>query len=116
LVAGGNRAHARWSSPEDALLPGRAQQFVAGAVAKNIEVFNEQGEAQQLRLFPSDVEPPALRDPAAVSKNRSVVHREIMATTPFQIKTFGTFPILTQLRAQRLFTKGRVSCSIGCGC
>ncbi len=26
---------------------------------KTIEVFNEQGEAQQLKLFPSDVEPPA---------------------------------------------------------
>src|ERR1700682_724889 len=26
---------------------------------KSVEVFNEQGEAQQLKLFPSDVEPPA---------------------------------------------------------
>ena len=26
---------------------------------KTIEVFNEQGEAQQLKLFPSQVEPPA---------------------------------------------------------
>src|SRR5262252_7660109 len=26
---------------------------------KTIEVFNEQGEAQQLKLFPADVEPPA---------------------------------------------------------
>ena len=26
---------------------------------KTIEVFNEQGEAQQLKLFPSHVEPPA---------------------------------------------------------
>src|SRR6202790_4423781 len=25
---------------------------------RSIEVFNEQGEAQQLKLFPSDVEPP----------------------------------------------------------
>src|SRR5437660_11593539 len=31
---------------------------------KTIEVFNEQGEKQQLRLFPSDVEPPAdVEDP-----------------------------------------------------
>jgi transposase len=30
---------------------------------KTIEVFNEQGEAQQLKLFPSEVEPPA-NDPA----------------------------------------------------
>ena len=26
---------------------------------KTIEVFNEQGEKQQLRLYPSEVEPPA---------------------------------------------------------
>ena len=26
---------------------------------KTVEVFNEQGEAQQLKLFPSQVEPPA---------------------------------------------------------
>jgi hypothetical protein len=26
---------------------------------KTVEVFNEQGESQQLKLFPSDVEPPA---------------------------------------------------------
>src|SRR5919202_7150121 len=26
---------------------------------KTIEVFNEQGESQQLRLFPSEIEPPA---------------------------------------------------------
>src|SRR6267142_2917086 len=26
---------------------------------KTVEVFNEQGETQQLKLFPSDVEPPA---------------------------------------------------------
>src|SRR5512134_39017 len=33
---------------------------------KTIEVFNEQGEAQQLKLFPTDVEPPA--DDAGVAR------------------------------------------------
>src|SRR2546425_12477403 len=35
---------------------------------KTIEVFNEQGESHQLKLFPSDVEPP--EDDAAVSRVR----------------------------------------------
>jgi hypothetical protein len=38
---------------------------------KTIEVFNEQGEAEQLKLFPSQVEPPA-DDPQVA---RVLVHR-----------------------------------------
>src|SRR5258708_36577604 len=35
LVAGGNGTHARRSAPEDAGLPGRAQQFGADALAED---------------------------------------------------------------------------------
>ena len=38
---------------------------------KTIEVFNEQGEAEQLKLFPSHVEPPTDDPPVA----RVLVHR-----------------------------------------
>jgi transposase len=43
---------------------------------KTVEVFNEQGEAQQLKLFPSDIEPPA-NDPqvAQVRLNRVRLER-----------------------------------------
>jgi len=43
---------------------------------KTVEVFNEQGEAQQLKLFPSDIEPPA-NDPqvALVRLNRVRLER-----------------------------------------
>jgi hypothetical protein len=43
---------------------------------KTIEVFNEDGEAQQLKLFPSDIEPP-VSDPqvARVLLNRVRLER-----------------------------------------
>src|SRR6266567_1282904 len=59
LVSGRNGAHTGWPAPEDTLLPGRVKQFRTGALADNREVFNEQGEAQQRKLFPSYVAPPA---------------------------------------------------------
>lgn len=42
---------------------------------KTIEVFNEQGEAQQLKLFPSQVEPPA-DDPQVARVLRNKVRPE----------------------------------------
>jgi hypothetical protein len=38
---------------------GELNSSAQGRWLRTIEVFNEQGEAQQLRLFPSHVEPPA---------------------------------------------------------
>jgi len=38
---------------------GELNSSAQGRWLKTIEVFNEQGEAQQLKLFPSQVEPPA---------------------------------------------------------
>jgi len=55
LVIDGNGAHAGWSSSEDDLLSGRVEQ---ARWLKTVEVFNEQGKARQLKLFPSHVVPP----------------------------------------------------------
>src|SRR6266446_5046477 len=44
---------------------GELNSSAQGRWLKTIEVFNEQGEAQQLKLFPSQVEPPA-DDPQVV--------------------------------------------------
>jgi hypothetical protein len=40
------------------VLPGRVERFGAGTVVEDDEVFNEQGESRQLKLFPAEVEPP----------------------------------------------------------
>ena len=40
------------------MLPGRVERFGAGTVVEDDEVFNEQGESRQLKLFPAEVEPP----------------------------------------------------------
>ena len=58
LVISGNRRHTRWSAATDAVLSGRVERFSAGTRLKTIEVFNEQGESRQLKLFPAEVEPP----------------------------------------------------------
>src|SRR5215831_18486072 len=47
---------------------------------KTLEVFNEPGEAQPLKLFPADVEPPA-DDPQVARVPVGRVHRE--RTRPF---------------------------------
>jgi hypothetical protein len=41
------------------VLLGRLNSSAQTRWLKTIEVFNEQGESQQLKLFPSHVEPPA---------------------------------------------------------
>src|SRR5271157_3446534 len=62
--------HAYWSLVETVRTPngprqrtlcylGELNDSAQARWLKTIEVFNEQGETQQLRLFPSDVEPPA---------------------------------------------------------
>src|SRR6202048_2474358 len=64
------KAHTYWSLVETVRTPGGPRQSTlcylgelnSSAQArwlKTIEVFNEQGEAQQLKLFPAHVEPPA---------------------------------------------------------
>jgi hypothetical protein len=58
LATGRNGAHAGWSAPENSLLPGRTEQFGAGPLADHRGGFDEQGEARQLKLFPSHVAPP----------------------------------------------------------
>jgi len=61
--------HSYWSLVETVRTPSGPRQRTlcylgelnSGAQArwlKTIEVFNEQGEAQQLKLLPADVEPP----------------------------------------------------------
>jgi transposase len=68
--------HAYWSLVETVRTPdgprqrtlcylGELNSSAQARWLKTIEVFNEQGEAQQLRLFPSHVEPPA-DDPQVV--------------------------------------------------
>lgn len=39
--------------------PGELNSSAQARWLRTVEVFNEQGEAQQLKLFPSEVEPPA---------------------------------------------------------
>jgi len=62
--------HAYWSLVETVRTPdgprqrtlcylGELNSSAQARWLKTIEVFNEQGEAQQLKLFPADVEPPA---------------------------------------------------------
>jgi transposase len=76
------KSHSYWSLVETVRTPGGPRQRTlcylgelnSSAQArwvKTIEVFNEQGEAQQLKLFPADVEPPV--DDAQVA--RVLVHR-----------------------------------------
>jgi hypothetical protein len=63
--------HNYWSLVETVRTPGGPRQKTlcylgelnSSAQArwlKTIEVFNEQGESQQLKLFPSEVEPPRM--------------------------------------------------------
>src|SRR6266567_4273078 len=59
LVAGGDRAHSGWSPAKDAVLSRGVKQFRTGALAENDRRLQRAGEAQQLKLFPSQVEPPA---------------------------------------------------------
>src|SRR5512142_1147747 len=64
------KEHAYWSLVETVRMPdgprqktlcylGELNGSAQARWLKTIEVFNEQGEAQQLKLFPSEVEPPA---------------------------------------------------------
>jgi hypothetical protein len=64
LVAGGDRADARRPASDLCFL-GELNSGAQARWLKTIEVFNEQGEGQQLKLFPADVEPPA-DDPQVV--------------------------------------------------
>src|SRR5438094_5422257 len=57
---------------------------------KTIEVFNEQGEAQQLKLFPSHVEPPA--DESA-SRARAAESSAAGANPPVRRLLSGTGPL-----------------------
>jgi transposase len=58
LVPCGDSAHAGWAAAENSLLPGELNSSAQSRWLRTVEVFNEQGEAQQLKLFPSHVEPP----------------------------------------------------------
>jgi transposase len=71
------KSHAYWSLVETARTPdgprqrtlcylGELNDSAQARWLKTIEVFNEQGESRQLKLFPSDVEPPA--DDGAVAR------------------------------------------------
>src|SRR6201998_4962496 len=62
--------HAYWSLVETERTPdgprqrtlcylGELNSSAQARWLRTVEVFNEQGEAQQLKLFPSEVEPPA---------------------------------------------------------
>ena len=69
---------------------------------KTIEVFNEQGEAQQLKLFPSHVEPPA-DDPqvARVLLNQVRLERTpvwLGLAGPGTLEASGTGPLLRRGR------------------
>jgi len=59
LVAGGNHPHRGWSATEDPLLSGELNGSAQARWSKTVEVFNEQGEREQLKLFPAGVEAPA---------------------------------------------------------
>jgi transposase len=59
LVAGRDGAHTGWAAAENALLSGRVDSSAQARWLTTVEVFNEQGETQQLKLFPSHVAPPA---------------------------------------------------------
>src|SRR5689334_9601083 len=59
LVAGGNYPHRRWSAAEDLCYLGELNGSAQARWLKTVEVFNEQGEREQLKLFPAQVEPPA---------------------------------------------------------
>ena len=60
---------------------------------KTIEVFNEQGEKQQLKLFPSQVEPPP-DDPqvARVLLNKVRLERTRQESRPLMFATSGRRP------------------------
>jgi transposase len=73
------KAHAYWSLVETVRTPdgprqrtlcylGELNDSAQAHWLKTIEVFNAQGESRQLKLFPSDVEPPA--DDSAVARVR----------------------------------------------
>jgi len=73
------KAHAYWSLVETVRTPdgprqrtlcylGELNDSAQARWLKTIEVFNAQGESRQLKLFPSDVEPPA--DDSAVARVR----------------------------------------------
>src|SRR5208282_6211285 len=52
LVAGGDRAHSRWSAPENPLLSGRAEQFRAGALAENGRGLQRPGRSPATEAVP----------------------------------------------------------------
>jgi hypothetical protein len=58
LVVGGNGAYADGPRQKTLCYPGELNSSPQAHWLKTIEVFNEQGEAQQLKLSPSQVEPP----------------------------------------------------------
>jgi hypothetical protein len=59
LVAGGNYPHRRWSAQKTLCYLGELNGSAQARWLKTVEVFNEQGEREQLKLFPAQVEPPA---------------------------------------------------------
>ena len=71
MVAGGDGADRSGSASKDSPLPGELNSSAQSRWLKTIEVFNEQGEAEQLKLFPAQVEAPE-DDPQVA---RVLVHR-----------------------------------------
>jgi len=61
-VAGRDDSHGRWAAPETLCYLGELNSSAHTRWLRTLEVFNEQGEAQQLKLFPSHVKvPPTIR-------------------------------------------------------
>jgi hypothetical protein len=58
LIAGRNGTHSGWPRQRTPCYLGKLNSSAQADWLKTIEVFNEQGEAQQLKLFPSQIEPP----------------------------------------------------------
>src|SRR6516164_636170 len=103
------KGHTYWSLVETVRTPGGPRQKTlcylgelnSSAQARwlrTVEVFNEQGEAQQLKLFPSEVEPPA-GDPQVARVLLNKVRLERTARLPVRI-SYSTHPKLNRsLRA-----------------
>src|SRR2546430_12683616 len=83
------RDHTYWSLGETVRTPDRPRQRTACYLGelngsaqarwlKTIEGFNEQGEAEQLKLVPSHIEPPA-DDPHVA---RALLHHVRLGSTP----------------------------------
>ncbi|HSP62531.1 MAG TPA: hypothetical protein VLQ90_06080 [Pyrinomonadaceae bacterium] len=62
LVVGGNDSYARGTRQRTLCYLGELNDSAQSRWLKTVEVFNEQGESHQLKLFPSYVEPP-VNDP-----------------------------------------------------